>query len=70
MLRSTQQPSRCVIRIIPCAIKEHADPQRDADFLGFWRWLFAVLFVFRPALGVDVDGFGFGVAMVFRGLGT
>lgn len=70
MLRTTQQPSCRVIRIISSAIKEHTNPQRDADFLRLGCGFFPVFFVFRPALGVDIDGFGFFVAIVFRGLGT
>lgn len=68
MLRPTQQSSRRVIRIVPSAIKEHPNPQRDPDFLRFARRFFSVLLILRPTLGVDVDGFGFFVAVVFRGV--
>ncbi len=70
MLRPTQQSSRRVIRIIPSAIKENSNPQRNPDFLRFARRFFPVLLIFRPTLGVNIDGFGFFVAVVFRGLGT
>ena len=68
MLRPTQQPSRRVVRIIPSAIKEHPNPQRDPDFLRFARRFFPVFLIFRPTLGVNIDGFGFFVAVVFRGV--
>ena len=68
MLRPTQQPSRRVIRIVPSAIKEHSNPQRDPDFLRFARRFFPVFLILRQTLGVDVDGFGFFVAVVFRGV--
>lgn len=68
MLRPTQQPCRRVIRIIPSAIKEHPNPQRDPDFLRFAGGFFPVFLILSPTLGMTIDGSGFFVAVVFRGV--
>ena len=68
MLRPTQQPCRRVIRIVPSAIKEHPNPQRDSNFLRLRRRFFPVFLILRPALGVNIDGLGFFVAVAFRGV--
>jgi hypothetical protein len=70
MLRTAQQPCCRVVRIVTSTIKEHPNPQRNADFLRLARRFFPVFLILSPTLGMNVDGFGFFVAVVFRGLGT
>jgi hypothetical protein len=66
MLSTAQQPRSRVVRIVACAIKENPDPQRNAYFLRLARGLFPVFLILGPMLGVQVDGFGLFVAVVFR----
>jgi hypothetical protein len=68
-MRTTDQACGSITCVVACAIEEHPNPQSDPDFLRFTRWLFPVLLILSPTLGMNIDGFGFCVAMVFWWVG-